>query len=399
MALKMKLLLSILILTLLSVRSHAATYANEFTTNATPTGGSTLRMVPYLYSDTRTNSTLSTLIGAAGFSGTTNFHNFYFIDEPETMINITNAVSQRVALAFTNITGFGANISNNSSGFAESVTLGNSAVFSSSGLPLNISLTKYKINSPATSAYFKGSQEQRWNGEFINCDFNAGNFAFGSWYGNVYMSGCTLSTSNLLASQAAVADYSVCFEGNDYTTSIIENSFLNYGGSTAESVGLLLFLGSQTTLNNCRFNSISSGGTIRSAIALFENRATVTANSCVFNLNGGMLLVQDANNIAPETDYVVFNNCYIDPPTNGVVIISSNNATFIPMVVIGGNIGPQHFDYTNSVRFISAPKFPIPNLDWTTLTTSAFTNGLAARLPVYTNSGTIYYLNLWTNTP
>lgn len=42
---------------------------------------------------------------------------------------------------------------------------------------------------------------------------------------------------------------------------------------------------------------------------------------------------------------------------------------------------------------------PPSNLNWTTLSTAAFTNGLAARIPVYTNAGTIYYLNLWTNTP
>lgn len=39
------------------------------------------------------------------------------------------------------------------------------------------------------------------------------------------------------------------------------------------------------------------------------------------------------------------------------------------------------------------------NIAWSGISTAAFTNGVAARIPVYTNGGTIYYLTLSTNTP
>lgn len=39
------------------------------------------------------------------------------------------------------------------------------------------------------------------------------------------------------------------------------------------------------------------------------------------------------------------------------------------------------------------------NISWSGLSTATFTNGIAARIAVYTNAGTIYYLTLSTNTP
>lgn len=38
-------------------------------------------------------------------------------------------------------------------------------------------------------------------------------------------------------------------------------------------------------------------------------------------------------------------------------------------------------------------------INWSGISTAAFTNGVAARIPVYTNSGTVYYMTLSTNSP
>jgi len=78
--------------------------------------------------------------------------------------------------------------------------------------------------------------------------------------------------------------------------------------------------------------------------------------------------------------------------TNGALVFMDN----VSWVETNGNFFTFSTSTTDNFRMTNTPP---SRLDWSGLSVAAFTNGVAARIPVYTNSGTVYYLTLSTNTP
>lgn len=352
MALNMNWIYSIFLL-LISLPAFAVgpQYYGNFNGNGTALTNSTAW---FIRDDYRTNGSIIGLIGASGFTGQTNLNRYTFQDSLVSA-TLNNAQNLRTALVFSNSAIWNLVISNVAVGFSANPVIGSSSNSIDVGFARNLLAANFLIQSASAAAYFHGGPEQRWKGTFANGVFNGGNLAFSGWYGDVTTYGVTFACSNLLAGQASVVDFSIAFESNDFLISEHNNSTVVYGGSTAESVGHLVFLGSQTTWNDSRFVSLNNA-TIQAAIYQSENRTYAAYNHCRFSLNGGALLLIDAGNPEVNTCTIVFNDCYLDPYTNGVVAMTTLGGLSPKITVIDGNLGPQHFQDPTKVTFISTSK-------------------------------------------
>jgi len=151
----------------------------------------------------------------------------------------------------------------------------------------------------------------------------------------------------------------------------------NSGGSGDRSV--TIGTGSGTTTEGIAIGS--------QADAFGLGAITIGANSSGFNGIASIHIGYGHSGADYDHTIVIGPGLQVDAPNE---IIIANGIDPITNAYIQGKINGNGAGVTN---------IPPHNLNWTALSTATFTNGLAARIPVYTNGATIYYLNLWTNTP
>ena len=356
-------------------QSPAPTYPNYFTTNQTP-----------FAINQRSNPTSLLNILTPKFTGQTNLISFFSIgynlgfnaitSNYKGFVLVSNTSNAKFSLSITNVYLDGWYFTNAAVGFSQSAIVGaNKSSTTESGTPAYVSLKWCDFFSPSYCVKIHGDQKERWSGDFNDCTFTGGNQAFSAWHGDANFKNCTFSSTNILESQVLIDGTSLAFEANDYSVNHFDNCTFNYGGSPVESAGVVFFLGSHSDFNNCRFICTSNNAP-RYALIAGENFMQAQFNNCTFNLNGGLLMTQ--YQAEPVNGNVIFNNCFLDPYTNGVVVETFSLTEAVPITVIGGNLKPSNFDRPSLVTFIAAPPTGLASYLAANFTSSSATLGNTA---------------------
>lgn len=186
-------------------------------------------------------------------------------------------------------------------------------------------------------------------------------FGSGSYIGGAALGLETRATigqfysTTIECTNAGASSETFTYAANDDCTNVFNDCTFIARNGVSDNQNIIQWVRSETIYNKCSFNISGPSGSVNTVLNLAETPSRGIFNHCTFNLayTNSPVMAQLVS-FVQDSGTVEFNDCYVFPPTNGV-IIDNSSFTGTKITIRDGNIVPSNIKTINAnVTFINS---------------------------------------------